>query len=178
VFAGSVLFAVFLAGWGSSLIWGPIADRWGRSRTLAAAVACYALSSPLPPRFRRMSGSSAPSAFSPGSASAGSGPWPAPTWRKSGRSRGERMGAGYLGTGYYAGFFLAAALNYTVGASFGWRAMFLCGGAPVLVSLYMLWKIKNRSAGSTPRARMRTPASAAHIHGAVSAPYRVERRPW
>src|ERR1700692_2824132 len=43
VFAGSVLFAVFLAGWGTSLVWGPIADRWGRTRTLAAAVACYAL---------------------------------------------------------------------------------------------------------------------------------------
>src|ERR1700761_9731607 len=43
VFAGSVLFAVFLAGWGTSLIWGPLADRWGRSRTLAASVACYAL---------------------------------------------------------------------------------------------------------------------------------------
>src|ERR1700719_3045776 len=43
VFAGSVLFAVFLAGWGSSLVWCPIADRWGRTRTLAAAVACYAL---------------------------------------------------------------------------------------------------------------------------------------
>jgi len=27
VFAGSVLFAVFLAGWGTSLVWGPIADR-------------------------------------------------------------------------------------------------------------------------------------------------------
>ena len=43
VFVGSVLFAVFLAGWGTSLIWGPIADRWGRTRTLAAAVACYAV---------------------------------------------------------------------------------------------------------------------------------------
>ena len=41
------------------------------------------------------------------------------------------MGAGYLQTGYYAGFFVAAALNYTVGAHFGWRAMFLCGLAPV-----------------------------------------------
>ena len=40
---GSVLFAVFLAGWGCSLLWGPIADRWGRTRTLAAAVACYAI---------------------------------------------------------------------------------------------------------------------------------------
>src|SRR5246127_2731064 len=29
--AGSILFAVFLAGWGTSLIWGPLADRWGRT---------------------------------------------------------------------------------------------------------------------------------------------------
>ena len=39
----------------------------------------------------------------------------------------RKMGAGYLQTGYYAGFFLAAALNFTVGAHYGWRAMFLCG---------------------------------------------------
>src|ERR1700722_5645878 len=39
VFADSVLIAVFLAGLGSSLVWGPIADRWGITRTLAAAVA-------------------------------------------------------------------------------------------------------------------------------------------
>jgi MFS family permease len=43
VFAGPVLFAVFLMGWGSSLIWGPLADRRGRARMLAAAVACYAV---------------------------------------------------------------------------------------------------------------------------------------
>jgi MFS family permease len=73
-FAGSVLFAVFLAGWGTSLLWGPTADRWGRIRTLAAAVA-----------------------------------WP--------ESR-RKMGAGYLGTGCHVGFFLAAALNFTVGARF------------------------------------------------------------
>ena len=31
------------------------------------------------------------------------------------------MGAGYLQTGYYFGFFIAASLNYTVGARYGWR---------------------------------------------------------
>ena len=45
----------------------------------------------------------------------------------------RKMGAGYLQTGYYAGFFLASALNYTVGAYFGWRAMFWCGMTPVIV---------------------------------------------
>src|ERR1700722_5415927 len=37
-FAGSTLFALFLVGWGMSLIWGPIADRFGRSRVLAATI--------------------------------------------------------------------------------------------------------------------------------------------
>jgi MFS family permease len=141
VFAGSVLFAVFLAGWGSSLVWGPIADRWGRSRTLAAAVACYAIftgAAALAQNvwelgiFRFLAG------VGIGGEWAVAGTYVAEIWPESRR----KMGAGFLGTGYYTGFFLAAALNFTVGAAFGWRYMFLCGGAPVLVSLYMLFKVK------------------------------------
>lgn len=52
------------------------------------------------------------------------------------------MGAGYLQTGYYVGFFVAAALNYTVGAHLGWRAMFLCGFVPVVVSVLTLSRLK------------------------------------
>ena len=37
-FAGSTLFALFLVGWGLSLIWGPIADKFGRSRVLAYVI--------------------------------------------------------------------------------------------------------------------------------------------
>jgi MFS family permease len=141
VLAGSVLFAVFLAGWGSSLIWGPIADRWGRSRTLAAAVACYAVftaAAALSQNVWQLGAFRFLAGVGIGGEWAVAGTYVAEVWPESRR----KMGAGYLGTGYYAGFFLAAALNYTVGASFGWRAMFLCGGAPVLVSLYMLWKVK------------------------------------
>jgi len=54
----------------------------------------------------------------------------------------RKMGAGYLQTGYYAGFFLASALNYTVAANYGWRAMFWCGLTPVLVAALVLWKVK------------------------------------
>jgi len=54
----------------------------------------------------------------------------------------RKMGAGYLQTGYYAGFFLAAALNYTVGAHFGWRAMFLCGLTPVIVAVLIRMRVK------------------------------------
>lgn len=141
VFAGSVLFAVFLAGWGTSLIWGPIADRWGRTRSLAAAVACYAIftgAAALAQNVWQLGAFRFLAGVGIGGEWAVAGTYVAEMWPESRR----RMGAGYLQTGYYAGFFLAAALNFTVGASFGWRAMFLCGAAPVLVSLFMLFKLK------------------------------------
>lgn len=141
VFAGSVLFAVFLAGWGTSLIWGPLADRWGRTRTLAAAVAFYAVFTAAAALaqnvwqlgvFRFLAG------VGIGGEWALAGTYVAEVWPESRR----KMGAGYLQTGYYVGFFLAAALNFTVGASWGWRAMFLCGGAPVLLAIYTLSKVR------------------------------------
>lgn len=42
-FVGSVMFAIFLVGWGLAFIWGPIADRFGRVRVLAASVLVYAV---------------------------------------------------------------------------------------------------------------------------------------
>src|SRR6478736_4148588 len=45
----------------------------------------------------------------------------------------RKMGAGYMHTGYYFGFFLAALANYTIGANYGWRWMFILGGAPALL---------------------------------------------
>jgi MFS family permease len=41
--AGSILFALFLVGWGLSFMWGPIADRFGRTRVLAATILAYAV---------------------------------------------------------------------------------------------------------------------------------------
>src|SRR2546422_1847194 len=40
---GGLLFALFLVGWGISFIWGPIADRFGRVRTLMLTIICYSL---------------------------------------------------------------------------------------------------------------------------------------
>src|SRR5258707_15816954 len=40
---GGLLFALFLVGWGISFIWGPIADRFGRVRTLMLTILCYSL---------------------------------------------------------------------------------------------------------------------------------------
>ena len=42
-FVGSIMFALFLMGWGMSFIWGPISDKLGRTKSLAATVFVYAV---------------------------------------------------------------------------------------------------------------------------------------
>jgi MFS family permease len=138
---GSVLFALFLIGWGLAFVWGPLADRFGRTRVLAASVLVYAVFTGLAAAsqnvwelglFRLLAG------IGIGGEWALAGTYVAEAWPEDRR----KMGAGYLQTGYYAGFFLAAALNFTVGAHFGWRAMFLCGLTPAILSLYIIFKVQ------------------------------------
>ena len=40
---GSLLFALFLFGWGCSMVWGPLADRFGRVKTLMLTILCYSV---------------------------------------------------------------------------------------------------------------------------------------
>ncbi len=140
-FAGSALFALFLVGWGLSFIWGPMADRFGRTRVLAATIFVYATFTAAAALsqtvwqlglFRLLAG------IGIGGEWALAGTYVAEAWPEDRR----KMGAGYLQTGYYAGFFLASALNYTVGARYGWRAMFWCGLAPVIVAFVILFRVK------------------------------------
>jgi MFS family permease len=140
-FAGSVLFALFLVGWGLSLVWGPIADKFGRSRVLAATIFVYAIFTGAAALsqtvwqlglFRLLAG------IGIGGEWALAGTYVAEAWPEDRR----KMGAGYLQTGYYAGFFLASALNYTVATRYGWRAMFWCGLTPVVVAVMVLLRVK------------------------------------
>jgi MFS family permease len=135
-FAGSILFALFLVGWGLSFVWGPLADRVGRTKVLAGTILMYAVftgAAALSQNiwelaiFRLLAGMGIGGEWSL------AGTYVAEAWPEDRR----KMGAGYLQTGYYFGFFIAAALNYTVGVHFGWRAMFLCGLPPVILSLFI-----------------------------------------
>jgi MFS family permease len=166
-FYGSILFAMFLVGWGVSFIWGPVADRFGRKNTLAGTILLYAVFTGLAAVsqnvwelavFRLIAG------IGIGGEWALAGTYVAESWPEDRR----KMGAGYLQTGYYAGFFVAAALNYTVGAHFGWRAMFLCGMSPVLVSIWVLTQVKETAKWERKRA-----AVVSHPLARIfSAPYR------
>src|SRR6202012_2283056 len=140
-YIGSLLFGLFLVGWGLSIIWGPIADRFGRTRVLAATIFVYAIFTAATALsqnvwqlaiFRLLAG------IGIGGEWALAGTYVAESWPEDRR----KMGAGYLQTGYYAGFFLAAALNFTIGVHFGWRAMFLTGAVPVVVAILVLLRVK------------------------------------
>lgn len=140
-FAGSILFALFLVGWGLSFIWGPVADRFGRARALALTVIVYSLFTGAAALahsvwqlalFRLLAGIGVGGEWSM------AGTYVAESWPEDRR----KMGAGLLQTGYYFGFFVAAALNFTVGAHYGWRAMFLCGLCPVVVAIVTRLRVK------------------------------------
>src|SRR6266581_1810830 len=129
---GGLLFALFLVGWGMAFLWGPLADRFGRVRTLMLTIAWYSLFTFLGAvatrvwqlaAFRLLAGIGIGGEWAMG------GTFVAEEWPESRR----KMGAGLMHTGYYFGFFLAALLNYIVGTKYGWRAMFAVGGAPALL---------------------------------------------
>ena len=140
-FAGSILFALFLVGWGLSLVWGPFADKFGRTRVLAATIFVYAIftgAAALSQTVSQLALFRLLAGIGIGGEWALAGTYVAEAWPEDRR----KMGAGYLQTGYYAGFLLASALNYTVAAHYGWRAMFWCGLTPVVVACMVLLRVK------------------------------------
>ncbi len=166
-FAGSTLFALFLVGWGLSLIWGPIADKFGRSRVLAATIFVYAIFTGAAALsqtvwqlglFRLLAG------IGIGGEWALAGTYVAEAWPEDRR----KMGAGYLQTGYYAGFFLASALNYTVAAHYGWRAMFWCGLTPVIVAFIVFLRVKEPARW---QQKVKATGGLSSLRGIFSPPY-------
>jgi MFS family permease len=163
-YVGSLLFGLFLVGWGLSIIWGPIADRFGRTRVLAATIFVYAIFTAAAALsqnvwqlgiFRLLAG------IGIGGEWALAGTYVAEAWPEDRR----KMGAGYLQTGYYAGFFLASALNYTVAARYGWRAMFWCGLTPVVVAVAIVLRVKE------PQRWERKPHTKTPLRKILSPPY-------
>ncbi len=139
-FYGSILFALFLVGWGISFLWGPVADRFGRVRTLMLTILCYSLFTFLGGIaaniwelgiFRLLAGIGIGGEWTLG------GTLLAEQWPESKRVQG----GAYMHSGYYFGTLLAGLLNYAIGARYGWRAMFLVGGTPALLVAFIRWGV-------------------------------------
>lgn len=140
-FWGATIFALFLVGWGLATFWGPIADRYGRARTLMWTILMYAVFTFLAAfsqnvwelaLFRFLAG------IGIGGEWAMAGTFVAESWPESRRE----MGAGYLHSGYYFGILLSAVANYTIGVAYGWRAMFMLGIIPAVLVAFIRWKVQ------------------------------------
>jgi MFS family permease len=139
-FYGGVLFAIFLVGWGFAFLWGPIADRFGRVRTLVLTILCYSAFTFLGSvaagvwmlaTFRFLAGVGIGGEWTLG------GVFVAEEWPESRR----KQGAAWMHTGYYFGVFLAAIVNYTIGSRYGWRAVFAVGGTPALLVAFIRYGV-------------------------------------
>src|SRR5258705_9890661 len=129
---GSVLQALFLLGWGLSMAWGPIADRFGRVRALILTILFYSVFTFLcgvVTNIWQLAVLRVLCGIGLGGEQPMGGTFVAEEWPEDRR----KMGAGYMHTGYYFGFFLASLANYYIGADYGWRWMFVLGGAPALL---------------------------------------------
>ena len=129
---GGMFFALFMMGYGTSMIWGPIGDRYGRVRTMMFSIFWFSLFTFLAAFatgvwslaiFRFMAGVGIGGEWSVGAALV-SEDWP---------EERRTMGAALGHTGYYVGFLFAAVANVFIGSRFGWRYMFALGGAPALL---------------------------------------------
>jgi MFS family permease len=138
---GGLLFALFLVGWGLAVLWGPIADRFGRMKTLMFTVLFFSVFTFLSAFaqnvwslaiYRLLAGTGIGGEWSVG-ATFVSEEWPEDR---------RKQGAGLMHTGYYVGFFVAAIANYFVGAHYGWRWMFALGGFPALLVAFFYGNVK------------------------------------
>ena len=159
-FYGSILFALFLFGWGTSMVWGPIADRFGRVKALMATILMYSfftLACGLAQTVWQLAILRVFCGIGLGGEQPIGGTFIAEEWPEDRR----KMGAGYMHTGYYFGFFLAALANYVIGTNFGWRWMFVLGGTPALLVGWIQsgvhesagWKAKFENPAARPRMR-------------------------
>ena len=140
-FYGSVMFALFLIGWGLALVWGPVADRIGRVRTMMIVILCYSLFTFLGSVAQRLwqlallrllAGIGIGGEWGIGAT------YVAEEWPEEKR----KLGAALMHTGYYFGFFLAALANHVIGSRYGWRAMFAIGGLPALLLGFIRYGVR------------------------------------
>ena len=138
---GSILQALFLLGWGLSMVWGPISDRIGRVRALMLTILCYSLFTFLCGMVTNIWQLAILRIFV-GLGIGGEQPVGAAYLAEELSERQRKIGAGLMHTGYYFGFFFASVANYIIGVNYGWRWMFVFGGVPALLIGFIRYGVR------------------------------------
>ncbi len=153
-FYGGLLFALFMIGWGTGMVWGPIADRFGRVRTMMFSILSFSLFTLLAAFstgvwslavFRFLAGIGIGGEWAIGAALV-SEDWP---------EERRAWGGALMHTGYYFGFLFAALANYFIGSHFGWRYMFVVGGIPALLVAFIRNNVKEPERWENRREELR-----------------------
>jgi MFS family permease len=129
---GQISSAIFLVGWGCSVIWGPIADRFGRRPAMIGSILTYAV-------FTALAGVATNvwewNAFRFLCAIGVGGEW-AMAGTLVAETVPERIRArfgGFLHSAAYVGVLAASLIYLLAGQHLGWRGMFFLGLLPALL---------------------------------------------
>src|SRR5262245_41871580 len=136
---GGIIFSIFLVGWAiGGIVFGILADRFGRTKVLIATIVTYALftgAAALSQDWWHLALYRFLTALGIGGEWAAGATIVAETWPEEKRAKA----AGLLQSAWAAGFFLAALSNLLL-SGFGWRALLVVGVLPAFVSiLVFLW---------------------------------------
>ena len=151
---GGIIFSIFLIGWAiGGVLFGVLADNFGRTRALVFTILIYAVFTGLAALshtwwqlalFRFLT------ALGIGGEWAAGATLVAEAWPEDKRTRA----AGLLQSAWAAGFFVAALLNLVL-RNCGWRPMFAIGILPALVALFVRWWVKEPERWVKARAEER-----------------------
>ena len=138
---GGMILSIFLIGWAiGGIVFGMVADRFGRTKTLIATILIYAIFTGLAALsqdwwhlaiYRFLTALGIGGEWAAGAAIV------AEVWPEDKRARA----AGILQSAWAAGFFLAASFNLLL-RGYGWRALFLVGILPAFVALLVRMWVK------------------------------------
>ena len=157
---GGIIFAIFLIGWAvGGVLFGVLADRFGRARTLIFTILIYAVFTglaALSADWRHLAMYRFLTALGIGGEWAAGAALVAEVWPEEKRTKA----AGILQSAWAAGFFIAAFVNLLLRGS-GWRPIFVVGVAPAVVAMIVRLWVKEPERWVTAHERERLSGVAA-----------------
>lgn len=170
-FYGQLSGALFLAGWGCSFVWGPIADRFGRRPAMIGSILLFSV-------FTALAGFStnvwAWMAFRFLCAVGIGGEW-AMAATLVAEAVPERLRVklgGVLHSANYVGQLLTAVIFLAFGQQLGWRGLFLLGIVPALLVLFIRRNTKEPEKWAAQAETARRTSLLAPLRNIMSRGYR------